>query len=66
MIKVGKQKLVGYKLFLLETCFVETAPFRVCPREGLYGILVTSGFWHSVVVHEVSTILEAKDGKYRP
>ena len=36
----------------------------VCPREGLYGILVHLGAWHSVVVHEPSTILEAKDGEY--
>ncbi len=47
-----------------ESCFVETARFRVCPREGLYGIQVPLGAWHSVVVHEASTILEAKDGKY--
>lgn len=24
------------------------------------------GAWHSVVVHERSTILEAKDGRYEP
>ena len=47
-----------------ESCFVETARFRVCPREGQYGIQVPLGAWHSVVVHEASTILEAKDGKY--
>lgn len=47
-----------------ETCFVETARFRVCPREGLYGIQVPLGAWHSVVAHEPSTILEAKDGAY--
>ena len=47
-----------------ENCFVETARFRVCPREGLYGIQVPLGAWHSVVVHEPSTILEAKDGAY--
>ena len=47
-----------------ETCFKETARFRVCPREGLYGIQVPLGAWHSVVVYEPSTILEAKDGAY--
>ena len=45
-------------------CFVETARFLVCPREGQYGIQVPLGAWHSVVVHERSTILEAKDGAY--
>ena len=49
-----------------ETNFKETARFRVCPREGTYGIQVPQGAWHSVVVHERSTILEAKDGAYVP
>ena len=48
-----------------ESCFKETARFRVCPREGQYGIQVPMGAWHSVVVHESSTILEAKDGPYK-
>ncbi len=47
-----------------ESCFKETARFRVCPREGIYGIQVPTGAWHSVVAHEPSTILEAKDGAY--
>ena len=47
-----------------ETCFKETARFRVCPHEGIYGIQVPQGAWHSVIVHEPSTILEAKDGAY--
>lgn len=47
-----------------ETCFKEFARFRVCPREGTYGIQVPKMAWHSVIVHESSTILEAKDGKY--
>ncbi len=47
-----------------ESCFKETARFRVCPREGIYGLQVPLGAWHSVVAHEPSTILEAKDGAY--
>lgn len=47
-----------------ESNFRETARFRVCPREGQYGIQVPLGAWHSVVVHEPSTILESKDGAY--
>ena len=49
-----------------ESCFAEVARFRVCPREGLFGIQVPLGAWHSVVVLEPSTILEAKDGGYAP
>ena len=47
-----------------ETAFVETARFRVCPMEKVYGIQVPKGAWHSIEVHEASTIFEAKDGKY--
>ncbi len=47
-----------------ETQFVETARFRVCPREKVYGIQVPKGAWHSIEVHEPSTIFEAKDGRY--
>lgn len=44
--------------------FKETARFRVCPREKVYGIQVPKGVWHSIEVHEPSTIFEAKDGRY--
>ena len=47
-----------------ETQFVETARVRVCPREEVYGIQVPKGAWHSIEVHEPSTIFEAKDGAY--
>lgn len=49
-----------------EINFRETARFRVCPREGQYGLQVPKGAWHSVIVHEPSTIFEAKDGAYVP
>jgi len=49
-----------------ETNFKETARFRVCPREGQFGLQVPPMTWHSVIVHEPSTILEAKDGPYIP
>lgn len=47
-----------------ESRFVETARFRVCPRDGQYGIQVPLGAWCSIGVHESSTIMEAKDGAY--
>ena len=47
-----------------EIQFVEVARFRVCPREKVYGIQVHKGAWHSIEVHEPSTIFEAKDGRY--
>ena len=45
-------------------CYKETGRFRVCPREGVHGIQVPKGAWHSIEVHEPSTIFEAKDGAY--
>ena len=42
----------------------EIARFRICPREKKYGIQIPQGTWHSIVVHEPSTIFEAKDGAY--
>ena len=47
-----------------ESQFVETARFRVCPREGIHGLQVPKGAWHSVIAHEPSTIFEAKDGAF--
>lgn len=47
-----------------ESCFTEVARFRICPREKKYGIQIPQGIWHSIEVHEPSTIFEAKDGTY--
>ncbi len=47
-----------------ENGFRETSSFRVCPKDGVYGIQVPIGVWHTVVVLEPSVIFEAKDGAY--
>lgn len=47
-----------------EKAFVEVARFRICPREKNYGIQIPPGVWHSIEVHEPSTIFEAKDTAY--
>ena len=49
-----------------ESQFVEVARFRICPREGKYGIQVPKMAWHTIDVHEPSTMLETKDGKWEP
>lgn len=46
--------------------FKEVARFRVCPREGQYGVQVPPMVWHSIEVIEPSVLLECKDGAYRP
>ena len=52
------------EMALDETCFKEVARFRVCPREGTYGIQIPIMAWHTIEVYEPSTIFESKDGAY--
>ena len=47
-----------------EKAFAEVARVRICPREILYGLQIPPMTWHSIEVHEPSTIFEAKDGAY--
>lgn len=47
-----------------ESSFKEVARFRICPREGKYGIQVPRMAWHTLEVREPSVIFEAKDGRY--
>lgn len=49
----------------METNVFERYRVRLCPREGKYGVQIPLGAWHSVEVHEPSTIFEAKDGAYK-
>ena len=48
-----------------ESQFVETTRFRLCSAERSYGIQIQKMVWHTIEVHEPSTIFEAKDGAYR-
>ena len=50
---------------IVESNFKEVSRFRICPRELKYGIQVPPMVWHSIEVHEPSTIFEAKDGAYK-
>lgn len=52
------------EMALDETCFKEVARFRICPSEGTYGIQVPKMAWHTLEVHEPSTIFESKDEAY--
>lgn len=49
-----------------ESCteFIETARFVLAPAEGIFGIQIPKGVWHSIHVVEPSVIFEAKDGAY--
>ena len=48
----------------MKTNVFERYRVRLCPGEGKYGVQIPLGAWHSVEVHEPSTIFEAKDGRY--
>ena len=48
----------------METNVFERYRVRLSRREGRYGVQIPLGVWHSVEVHEPSTIFEAKDGAY--
>lgn len=38
----------------------------LCPAEGVYGMQIPAGAWHTIRVLEPSVIFEAKDGAFRP
>ena len=43
----------------------EVSRHLLCPAEGMYGIQIPAGAWHTIRVLEPSVIFEAKDGAYR-
>ena len=45
--------------------FREISHQQLSPHEGLYGMQIPAGVWHTVHVIEPSVIFEAKDGAYR-
>lgn len=45
--------------------FQEVSRHLLCPTEGMYGIQIPVGAWHTICVLEPSVILEAKDGAYK-
>lgn len=45
--------------------FQEVSRHLLCPAEGLYGIQISAGAWHTIRVLEPSVIFEAKDGAYK-
>lgn len=44
----------------------ETERVMLDPRQGLYGVQIPKGQWHTVEVMEPSAIFEVKDGPYQP
>lgn len=44
----------------------ECARHTLSAASGCIGLQVPAGMWHTLVCHEPSVIMEAKDGKYEP
>ena len=44
----------------------ETERFRIDPANGMYGVDIPAGQWHSLEVIESAVLFEAKDGPYAP
>lgn len=49
-----------------EFSFKEVYRQLLCPADGIYGMQIPAGTWHSINVIEPSVIFEAKDGAYIP
>lgn len=45
---------------------VECGRYDLNLANGVYGVQVPAGMWHTLVVHEPSVIIEMKDGAYVP
>lgn len=61
---VGKLEEIFYEE-VGEGTFREISRRLLSPHEGLYGMQIPAGVWHTVHVIEPSVIFEAKDGAYR-
>ena len=60
----GRLEEIIYEEVVGEQTFKEVERHLLCPAEGLYGIQIPSGAWHTIRVIEPSVIFEAKDGAY--
>lgn len=61
---VGKLEEIFYEE-VGDGTFREISRQQLSPYEGLYGMQIPAGVWHTVHVIEPSVIFEAKDGAYK-
>ena len=61
----GRLEEIIYEEVVRKVSFKEVSRHLICPAEGLYGVQVPAGAWHTIHVIEPSVIFEAKDGGYR-
>ena len=60
----GRLEEIIYEEVVVEQTFKEIERHLLCPAEGLYGIQIPAGAWHTIRVIEPSVIFEAKDGAF--
>ena len=53
------------EVFYDDNC-CEIARHHLDPRQGLYGLQIPKGMWHTLEVFEPTVILETKNGPYHP
>ena len=56
----------GVEEVVRKSSFKEVSRQLLCPADGIYGMQISAGTWHSINVIEPSVIFEAKDGAYVP
>ena len=65
VVEYTREQTSGVEDVIRSRSFKEVSRQLLCPAEGLYGIQVPAGAWHTIRVIEPSVIFEAKDGAYK-
>ena len=66
VVEYVSERTSGTEDVMRKSSFREVERHLLCPAEGLYGIQIPKGAWHTIRVMEPSVIFEAKDGAYVP
>ena len=66
VIEYDSEQTSGVEDVVRKRSFKEVSRQLLCPTEGIYGMQIPAGTWHSINVIEPSVIFEAKDGAYIP
>ena len=65
VVEYSREETSRTEEMVRKVSFKEVSRHLICPAEGLYGVQVPAGAWHTIHVIEPSVIFEAKDGGYR-
>ena len=65
VVEYVREKTSRTEEVLRKQTFKEVSRQLLCPAEGLYGVQVPAGAWHTIRVIEPSVIFEAKDGAFK-